>query len=149
MSNPLKLIAQDTKDLQVVSSLLQDMTIRVSDIALLMAEKKLAFVGNRFRWEKKGWFRRPKGERIRTAAHFNSVKAAQTHQLDLGDKETVLELLDIEAAAKGEEFEIILNFSGGAAIRLEVETVDLIVTDVSDSWDAIDRPRHDLSDAAF
>lgn len=149
MSNPLKLIAQDTKDLQVVSTLLQDMTIRVSDVALLVAEKKLAFVGNRFRWEKKGWFRRPKGERIRTAAHFNNVKAAQTHKLDFKDKETVLELLNVESVSKGEEFEIVLNFSGGAAIRLEVESIDLIVTDVSDSWDAINRPRHDLSDAAF
>jgi hypothetical protein len=149
MSKALKLIAQDEDDLQVVSSLLQDMTIRVGDIALLAKEQKLAFVGNRFRWEKRSWFRRPKGERIRTAAHFSTVTSAKTHEINLKDKEIVLELLDIEAYALGDDMQIILNFAGGGAIRLTVDSIDLVVTDVSDSWDAINRPRHDLSDAAF
>jgi hypothetical protein len=149
MSKSLKLIAQDAKDIEVVSSLLQDMTVRIGDIAWLPSEKRLAFVGNRFRWEKKGWFRRPKGERVRTAAHFDSVSATQIHDLNLKHTETVLELLNISVHENGAAFQVVLNFSGGASIKLDTDSLDLVVTDTGESWDAIERPRHDLSDAAF
>ena len=143
MSTPLKLIAQSEEDLAVISALLQDTAVRVADIAWLPAEKRFAFVGNRYRWEKKKLFRRPKGERVRTAFHLNGIETAQLSGIDLADTDTVLDLLDIEAHTADTSIKLVLNFSGGAAIRLQTEAIDAVATDLSESWDAIARPSHE------
>lgn len=143
MSTPIKLIAQSEEDLAVISALLQDAAVKIGDIAWLPAEKRFAFVGNRFRWEKKKLFRRPKGERVRTAFHLNGIDSAQLHGLNLNDSDTVLDLLDIEAHDAEKGFSLILNFSGGAAIRLQTEAIDAVATDLGESWDAIARPSHE------
>ena len=144
MSAPIKLIAQSEEDLAVISALLQDTAVRVGDIAWLPKEKRFAFVGNRFQWEKKKLFRRPKGERVRTAFHLNGISTAQLQDLDLKDADNVLDLLNIEATETENGFTIVLNFSGGAAIRLQTEAIDAVATDISDSWDAVARPSHEL-----
>jgi len=149
MSKALKLILQSESDLQVVSSILQDMTMRIGDMAWLKAEHRFACVGNRFRWEKKGWFRRPKGERIRCAFHLNGITAAKLHEIDPADSETVLELLNLELQSFEGALALQLNFAGGAAISLHTDSIDGVITDIGDSWDAIERPRHDLADASF
>lgn len=143
MSNPIKLIAQSEEDLAVISTLMQDTAVLIGDIAWLPADKRFAFVGNRYRWEKKKLFRRPKGERIRTAFHLNGITAAQLHGLDLSDSDTVLDLLNIEAHETETGYSLLLNFSGGAAIRLQTEAIDALATDLSDSWEAIAKPSHD------
>ncbi|MEX0299212.1 MAG: DUF2948 family protein [Kordiimonas sp.] len=143
MSNPIKLIAQSEEDLAVISTLLQDTAVRIGDIAWLPAEKRFAFVGNRYRWEKKKLFRRPKGERIRTAFHLNGITAAHLLGLDLSNSDTVLDLLNVEAHETEAGYSLLLNFSGGAAIRLQTEAIDAIATDLSESWEAIARPSHD------
>ncbi len=146
MSKPdnstMKLVAQNTDDLTVISALLQDMVVRIGDIAWLPDDQRFACVGNRYRWEKKRLFRRPKGERIRTGFHFSGVASAQLIGIDLNDKESFLELLNIEAVENSAGFFVILNFAGGSAIKLSVETIDAVASDLSDSWEAIARPHH-------
>lgn len=142
MSDPLKLFGQTPEELTVLSSLLQDATVRVGDIAWLPAERRFAFVSNRFRWEKKRRFLRPKGDRVRTGFHLNGILNAKLHQIDLKAKDDVLELLDLEAHEDGEGFIILVNFAGGGAVRLEAECVDAALTDLGEDWEAIARPRH-------
>jgi len=149
MSKPLKLIIQSEEDLPVISSAVQDSTIRIGDMAWLKAEGRFAFVGNRYRWEKKGWFRRPKGERVRTAFHLNGVSNAQLHKIDLKDSDTILELLNIEAHEQNGSYVIRLNFAGDSGITLYADSIDGLLSDISDSWEAIQRPRHDGNDASF
>ncbi|NVJ96801.1 MAG: DUF2948 family protein [Alphaproteobacteria bacterium] len=143
MTKPLKLMGQNPEELTILSGLLQDTTVRVGDIAWLPEEHRFAFVGNRFRWEKKRRFFRPKGERVRTGFHLNGVLKASLHQIDLKDKDTVLELLDIEAHENGEDFHVLVNFAGGAAIRLTTECIDAVMSDMGDDWEALERPHHE------
>ncbi|MCK0070748.1 DUF2948 family protein [Kordiimonas laminariae] len=143
-SDILKLVAQNPDDLTVISALLQDMVIRVGDIAWLPEEKRFAAVGNRYRWEKKRLFRKPKGERIRTGFHFSSVNSAQLSGIDLSEKESFLELLSVEAVESDAGFFVILNFAGGPAIKLAVEAIDAVASDLSEGWEAIARPTHSL-----
>ena len=140
MTSPLKLYATAEEDIAVISALFQDAALKVSDIAWLAEEKRFVFLANRFVWEKKRWFKKPKGERVRAAIHFNSVLKAQFQGIDLQDKNTVLALLAIEATT--DEY-IQMTFSGGAAIRLQVECIDAAATDLSEEWDALARPDHD------
>lgn len=142
MIEALKLIAQTPDDLTIVSSLMQDTTVLVGDMAWLPAENRFALVGNRYRWEKKGWFRRPKGERVRTALHFTGINSAQLVGIDLQQKDLVLDLLNIEAHETGVGVSILLNFAGEASIRLSAEAVDALVSDLTGAWEAKARPRH-------
>lgn len=144
MSKPLKLIAQTPEDLTVISSLLQDMTVRVADMDFSKAENRFAMVGNRYRWEEKRWFRRPKGERVRTGIHFSGISSVQQSGFDAADNDAVYELLDMEAHETDLGVVIHLHFAGGAAARLSCEVVDAVATDLSDSWAATKRPHHDI-----
>lgn len=143
MIEALKLIAQTPEDLTVMSSLMQDSTIKIGDMAWLPDDSTFAFVGNRYRWEKKGWFKRPKGERVRTAMHFSGIKSAQWHDIDFNAKDTVLNLLDMEAHDTGIGTTVLLNFAGGGAVRLSCEVVDAAMTDLTTPWEAKSRPRHE------
>lgn len=138
----LKLIAQSAEDLVVISSLMQDTTVRVGDMAWLPDETRFAMVGNRYVWETKRWFRRPKGERVRTALHFSGISSAQIVGIDLSDEDAILSLLDIEVHETGVGITILLNFADNASIRLSAEVVDATATDLSNTWEAIARPRH-------
>jgi hypothetical protein len=140
MTNPLKLYATSEEDIAVISALFQDAALKASDIAWLQGERRFVLLANRFVWEKKRWFRKPKGERVRAAIHFNNVLKVQLQGIDMADENAVLGLLAIEA--KGDDT-IQLTFSGGAAIRLHVECLDATATDLSEGWDALARPNHD------
>ena len=48
---PLRLMAVDTDDLQVVSSLVQDAVFPASEIQWLASQRRFAILLNRFRWE--------------------------------------------------------------------------------------------------
>ena len=47
----LKLRAEDTEDLAVISACLQDALVAVRDLAYAPEEHSFLFVANRFRWE--------------------------------------------------------------------------------------------------
>ena len=140
MKSPLKLYGTSNDDLAVISALFQDAALAVGDMASLPEERRFVLMANRFIWEKRRWFRKPKGERVRSALHFNGVLNVKFQGIDLSDKQTVLALLAIESAA---DSSIMLTFSGSAAIKLEVECIDFVASDLGESWDALARPRHD------
>ena len=144
MSSPLKLRAISAEDLTVMSALLQDAAIGIGNLTWLAGERRFALIASRFIHEKRRWFRKPKGERTRSGLHFSGVMRVTTHDIDLADKDRILGLLAIRSEAGDDGAAIIqLDFSGGAAIRLEVECIDAILSDIGDTWDALARPHHD------
>ena len=147
----LKLIALDAEDLSVISAHLQDAIVRIADMAYVPAEKRFAVVANRFDWEKaleKGRQAGPEKnlERRRTGLRFERVLAVKVHGLDLNDKRTALALLAITFAPKtGNDApggDVTLTFSGGAAIRLSVEYLELEMKDLGAVWSAKRSPAH-------
>lgn len=143
MSKPLKLRAISPEDLTIVSALMQDAAVRVGDMGWQKADRRFAVVGSRYVHERRRWFRKPKGERVLTGLHFNDVVSVIQTEIDLSDKDHVLGLLAIRSEAMDNgNTAVQLDFSGTASIRLEVETIDLVVSDMSEPWDAIARPRH-------
>lgn len=150
---PLKLLALDAEDLQVMSAHLQDAVLRVADIAYIPSEKRFAMVANRFDWEgagdgkaahKKGFQRR------RSAMRFDRVLGAQLLGIKPKAKNSVLELLAIqfEELDKPEGY-ITLVFAGGGAIRLHVECIEAEMKDLGPVWKTKSKPEHeDDGDAA-
>lgn len=139
---PLRLVALDAEDLEVLSAHLQDFVIRVGDLAFLPRDRRFAYVGNRAD-------RRVDGElrRRRTAGHFDRVTRVATRGIDRAAPETVLNLLAV-TFAPGEEPSgaIELHFSGGATVRLEVECIEAQVADLGPVWAARAEPAHDRRD---
>jgi glyoxylase-like metal-dependent hydrolase (beta-lactamase superfamily II) len=139
-TDPLKLIAFDGDDLAVLSAHLQDAVLKVGDIAYLPAEKRFALAARRFDWQaaQAG----PRRRRL-SALHFERVTAARSTKIDAAAPAVILNLLAItfeeEDAPAGQ---IILHFSDGAAIRLDVECIEAQMKDLGPVWEAIATPGH-------
>lgn len=143
---PLKLLALDAEDLQVMSAHLQDAVLRVADIAYVPAEKRFAMIANRFDWEgvtdgkgaaKKGF------ERRRSALRFDRVLGVQIQGVEQNDKNAVLELLAMQFdEADKPEGHVTLTFAGGSAIRLHVECIEAEMRDLGPVWKTKLKPEH-------
>lgn len=139
---PLKLLALDEEDLQVVSSHLQDAVVRVGDMAYVPAQRRFAAIVNRFDWESvakdgKGYRRR------RTALRFDRVLRAQHKDLQPQKPERVLSLLAIRfEAGEAPSGRVALIFSGDVVIQLEVECVEAEMRDLGPAWATRNKPEH-------
>jgi hypothetical protein len=141
---PLKLIALDQDDIAVVSTHLQDAVVKVSDVIWQPTEKRLVIALNRFDWEACGEVT-PCYQRRRTALRFERVNAFRCRNVNPAAKDAVLNLLAVEFdetdATAGA---VTLIFSGGAALRLEVECLECELADLGPSWTAKARPAHEV-----
>ena len=143
---PLKLSAEDPQDLTVISACLQDAVTRRSAITYQRAQRRFAAVLNRFQWEGDAAPRQHNGTRVRTGIHFEGVLQVQTRGLPTRP-DAVVELLAIRCEPGVDATAtIVLEFAGGGAIRLEVECVDVYLSDLGRSWQALRRPTHEPSD---
>lgn len=140
---PLKLIALDPEDLQVVSAHVQDAVLKVADIDYRPQEKRLVLAMNRFVWEKPQRFFRRSEERRRSALHFDRVLSVRSVALPRDRPDEVLSLLAIRFVPGNEpEGTIELVFSGGAVLRLDAECIEARLSDLGAAWEASARPAH-------
>lgn len=138
----LKLAALERDDLAIVSAHLQDAVACVREMAYLPAEKRFAMVVNRFDWIAAS--EAAKSVRRRAGVRFERVMKARTRNLDLKDGNTVLNLLAVEfAEADAPSGTITLYFSGDAAIQLDVECIEMAMSDLGPEWTAKSCPQHD------
>jgi hypothetical protein len=150
----LKLIALDAEDLAVLSAHLQDAVLRMEDIAYLRKEKRFAAVANRFDWEdaarREG--RRRAFTRRLSGLRFERVLDTKVAGLNPAAKGTVLSLLNVTFQASPEPENpggfVTLTFSGGGAIRLEVECIEAELTDLGAAWTTPRKPEHADDDPA-
>jgi hypothetical protein len=140
MVDKLKLAALDADDLTVVASCLQDALVPLHDMTFLPAERRFAFVANRFRWENCCGERSGTApfERVHTGIHFDNVKAVRVRHLDQRRRDTILSLLTFRVA----EGVVELVFAGGAVVRLEVERIACRLADLDEPWPTRWQPGH-------
>ncbi len=144
---PLKLVALDKEDLEILSAHLQDAVLRVEDMAYVPAQKRFAVIVNRFDWESaSGTKRRNRKEgfqRRRAALRFDRVLGTQVKGIRQSATSAVLELLAIqfEEAEKPEGF-ITLVFAGGGAVRMQVECIEAEMKDLGPAWRTTSKPEH-------
>ncbi|MGH6865551.1 MAG: DUF2948 family protein [Methyloceanibacter sp.] len=141
--NPLKLLALDEADLEVVSSHLQDAVVRVGDIAYLPSQKRFAAVLHRFDWETAIEPAAKHYRRRRAALRFDRVLGAQHKQLKPHAEDRVLSLLAIGFEADDPPGgRVTLTFSGGASIQLKVECLEAELSDLGPAWRTHSKPEH-------
>lgn len=135
----LKLLALDAEDLEVISATTQDAIVRVGDMGYAQGDKRFALLMNRYAWEEGG----KKGQRKRTALHFDRVEAVKAAGFDLEARDGVLELLAIRFEPTSEPAGTIeLSFAGGGTVRLTVECLEARMQDLGAAWAAKLKPEH-------
>ena len=142
----VKLAATDPEDIAVLSALLQDSVIPISEMIYLAAESRFALVANRFRWEDAS-AEKISGqiyERVCCGVTFDRVTAVRRRNFDQAQRGQMFDLLALEATSAYVD----LVFAGGATIRLEVEKIQCDAEDFGDPWPTQWRPEHDLSEGS-
>jgi hypothetical protein len=145
---PVKFIALDKDDLDVVSTHLQDALVTVADILWRPQEKRLVVALDRFDWPSAECCAKPELRRCRSALRFERVNCCKCRHVNPAGKEAVLNLLAVEFAETDSPGGVVtLTFSGGGVLRLEVECLEAELADLGPSWPADARPVH-VDDAA-
>lgn len=133
------LAALDAEDLAVISAHMQDAVLRVGDMAYNSKRKQFALVANRFAWDAESL-----RERRRSGLHFDRVLAVKTLNIRTTDKDAVLSLLAVTfSELNPPSGEVLLTFSGGGTIRLDVECLECEMKDLGPAWATSNVPHHD------
>lgn len=139
----LKLLALDEEDLKIVSAHVQDAVLKIGDLDFIAASRQFVVPMYRFAWEREASERRPQPERRNSVLHFDRVQSAKLSGISRSKPAEVLSLLAITwAPADAPAGAVDLVFSGGGAIRLEVECIEARLVDLGGAWEASSRPAH-------
>jgi Protein of unknown function (DUF2948) len=144
---PLRLVAEDADDLRVISTLLQDAVLPMTELKFDPKRRRFALLLNRFRWEDRAEAERAGRpfERVRSLLVVEDVLKVQSMGFDRADKDLVLSLLSIDFAAAGDGTgRLTLTLAGDGAVALDVETLEVRLDDVTKPYVAPSRrmPSH-------
>ncbi|MEM1365271.1 MAG: DUF2948 family protein [Pseudomonadota bacterium] len=145
-----RLIAMDSEDLTVVSAHVQDAVTQAARFEYDRKAKTFAFDMNRFVWEQaapKSWWpfgKQKEDERRNAILHFARVLAVETQGLTIGSTDTLSLLAVSFMPGDDPSGTVELTFAGDAAVRLQVECVEAMLTDMGGAWAAVARPSHGL-----
>jgi hypothetical protein len=138
----LKFVVLDEEDLEIVSTHLQDAVVKVSDVLWRPRENRLVVALNRFDWES-AQAEKPQYRRRRSALRFERVLSCKGRDMSPASTDGVLNLLAVEFSETDEPSGVVtLTFSGGAALRLEVECLEAELADLGPSWTTAVCPAH-------
>jgi len=140
-TDPIKFVVLDEEDLEIVSTHLQDATVKVADVLWRAKEKRVVVALNRFDWEA-ATQQTPEYRRRRAALRFERVLSCKSRDVDPA-KDDVLNLLAVEFVEEDAPAGVVtLIFSGGATLRLEVECLEGELADLGPAWTAAKCPDH-------
>ncbi|GGA95881.1 DUF2948 family protein [Allosediminivita pacifica] len=128
---PLYLGALDPDDLQVISALVQDAVLQVSEIRWQAGQRRLALLVNRLRREAS--VAEPQApERVRALMVVDNVLRVASQGIDRSDPDLVLSILSV-GFEPGEDGTgaVVFTLAGDGAIKAEVEALDVVLRDVT------------------
>lgn len=132
---PLRLLAEDADDLHIISAALQDAILRPVDIVWEPTGRRVTLKLSRFCWE-------CGGTRVMAAMQFGDVIAVKSRRLPRLP-ESALELLAMDfEPGEAPGGRVMLMFAGGGDLRIDVECLDAVLTDLSERWPARTAPTH-------
>lgn len=140
----LRLIAEDTADLEVISSAVQDAVLKAENLKFDRKRRRFTLEVNRFQWEDSASKRGPQG-RVRALLAFDGVLDVKTRAVTKADLDMVLSILSVTFTPADEPpgGTISILFSGDGELALEVETIDATLLDSAYEWTTRQRPDHD------
>ena len=138
---PLRLLAEDEDDLEVISAALQDAIAKVGDIEWDAKGRRFTLALNRYLWETPAGLL---GARVRAGLQFSSVLAVKSRNLRRDPPDAVVALLALSfEAGEAPGGQVRLAFAGGGDVVLTVECVDAALADISAPWPTPSTPAHE------
>lgn len=158
--------AESLEDLEILSAMLQDAIVPISEIAWQRSDNRFVMLTQRFRWEKA--FRdsaidqgpdalgdaRPAEkepteeatapgptnwfERVSCGLRFENVTAVRANGIDLANRAQMLNLLSLHVTEGGLD----LAFAGDKTIRLTISSLSCHAEDIGEPWPTTLRPEH-------
>lgn len=142
-----KLIALDDDDLAVVSAHVQDAAVVAGDVIWRQSEKRLVIGMRRLDWDE-ALAGDSASRRLVSALRFDRVLSCKSRDIDIAAPELALTLLGIEFhATESPGGNVLLLFSNGGALRLDVECLECELADLGPddlSGDPIDDQGEDV-----
>ncbi len=146
----LRLLARDSRDIEILSALLQDAIIPGVDMLFDRDGKRFIFIANRFCWERPaiaevtGEKGDPVHERCLCAVEIRNVHKVLQNNMPAKLNTALLNLLAVTCDLRTDhDFHLDLLFSADATIRLLVENINVAVEDVEASRPTTYYPKHD------
>ena len=140
----LRLRAEKTADIPVISSCLQDAIARIEDMTYIPRLRRFALVLTRFRWDLANKMGKEGGERVRCGVFFDDVFRVRTQGIEMSDREGLLPLLAITSDDGADGVYLKLHFAGGGAVSLQAEVVNCHLSDLDQGWPTPSLPDHGL-----
>jgi hypothetical protein len=135
----LRLQADDAEDLAVISAQMQDAVLKRADMQFDKKRRRFALVANRFAWDAL-----PQKQRRRAGLHFDDVTAVKVHGFENAQGSAILSVLAIRfEPADALSGAVVLSFSAGKEIKLEVECLNVTMADLGSAWGTETVPGHD------
>ena len=143
---PLNLGALDRDDLRVISSLAQDAVFPITEMSWRASDRRFGLLINRFRWEDvdAATARGRPVERVQSLLVVDHVSGVASQGIDRSDPDMILSLLavDFDAAEDGSGH-VVMTLAGDGALRLNVETLEVSIKDVTRPYLAPSRKKPD------
>ena len=119
-----KIIAQSPQDLQVISACCEGGKIKIDEIKYLPKNKIFLFLIDRIAREKEN-----SKENVKSIVKFEYIEKSRSKNIDLGEAESLVELVAINLFKNNENYEITLLFSNNGIITLTAEVVEAVLED--------------------
>lgn len=139
---PLRMMAEDADDLQVIAACLQDAIIPLSGMDYDQDAGKFHLVANRFCWECSPEMLdgNPYYARVSAGLAIHHVVKIKQKDLNLQNRNELVNLLTIH---DGGENCIDLIFSGGVEIRLIIDKICCHLKDMDEPYPTPNKPSHE------
>jgi Protein of unknown function (DUF2948) len=136
---PLKLIAKDLEDLQILAAHLQDSILPFMSMQYDPETKTFRALANRFCWEHGEMDAEgtPLYHRVHSGLEIHNVNRVLQKGFNRDNQDYTL--LTMHGEPEGA---IHLVFSGGSEVRLETEDIHLRLGDVQHPWPTRKKPKH-------
>ena len=140
----LRLIAEDSADLEIISSAVQDAVLKAENLKFDRKRRRFTLEVNRFQWEDSPSKRGPQG-RVRALLAIDGVLSVKTRAVTKADPDLVLSILSLtfEAGSEPPGGKMTILFSGDGELALEVEAIDATLLDSAYEWSTRQRPDHE------
>jgi hypothetical protein len=130
----LVLKAEAPEDVPVLSALVQDAVLPITEMRWDRKARTLALLINRFRWEDRAdaeVAKRPY-ERVRALLAIGDVRSVASQGIDRSDADMVVSILSLDWEP-GEDGagDLVLTLAGDGAIRASAECLNLTLKDVT------------------
>ena len=135
----LHLFGKDDEDYNVLSSLLQDAAVPISEMNFELIKKQFIIVCSRYVWENKIY--KKESMRVVSGVCFDNVFKVKKKNFPPKDPQHVLNFL----TARRKENYVELIFSGEIIIKLEGNMISFRIDDLNKEWPTIFSPSHNLN----